>query len=244
MRIPLEELLKEEPHDVKYGKHSRVLLYPQLGLALKVFNEGLLSSFLKELKALKVLNLISEGISWFTYPPKLLGYDEERRAILMELVNGFSLKELLGSEELYRSSEDLVKHLIRFAVTLDLIRLQKEEMSRLDKHLIITSLDPLKVKLIDYDRSAYPGRPTNLPQLLRFLARNFLRLKEEDLIKLGKLYRDKLRKVWEVGGFRGLSLDEVRELEENVRLLETYLWDYLTAKGSLLAQRFRSENSN
>jgi len=196
--MSIRELLSKDPDEVLYGKHSRVFVFRNRGLALKIFKPELKSSFLKEVTALRKIGQTFPDIA-----PRLIDYDEEVKGVLMEYLEGTPLVDLPNSK-----IEANLRKIIRVPILLDYLRIQKEEMSRPYKHFIVTSLKPFNLKVIDFDRSTYPGRPTNFPGFLLFLRRSLkLKFDEGEMANLGKLYKSRLKMAWESRG--GLALENL-----------------------------------
>ncbi len=148
------------------GRHSEVILDPISGIACKRFFREFANSFNKELKALSELENLNIA-------PKLYDWDTSKLTIWMEYLVGPSFDDLLKGK-LKLSGElilEAIRQVLYISARLDKLGIQKEEMHRPFKHVILVNLKPLKVKLIDFDRAYRARKPSNLTGFLSFLIR-------------------------------------------------------------------------
>jgi len=136
--------------ELRKGKHSAVYIFGRY--AIKQFDERFEYNFLKEVKFLTLLQP-------FFFTPKLYFVDFERRRIVMEKIEGRSLKEAFQREVLEKCVEA--------CYILDSLGIEKQEMNHPEKHVIVGE----KVYFIDFERARFKKRPSNLTQFCMFLKR-------------------------------------------------------------------------
>lgn len=123
--------------------------------------------------------------------PRLVKAAKNR--IIYEFVEGDFILDYIG-----KNGKDQVKRvlkdLLRQAFTLDKLEINKEEMHRQNKHIIIKE----KPVMIDFERAHYSRNPNNVTQLCQFMIRisGLLRKKgiyieREKIIDLAKAYKKK-----------------------------------------------------
>ncbi len=79
----------------------------------------------------------------------------------------------------------VLKKVLEIAYKLDMMGINKDEFTRIDKNVLIDSLH--RVYLIDFERGKFSKRPSNLTQYMQFLVRKGV-LPREEAIRLGKAY--------------------------------------------------------
>lgn len=142
--------------------------------------------------ALKVLRTDSKRADLLTecklaeraYPlaPKIIDCGEHY--VLMELVEGVSAAEAVLKTE---RTTALVLKVITAGRGLDTRRIEHRELSRADKHVLIT-VDG-KVKIVDYENATISERPRNVCRLTSWLLRRVLRISLETGVLLELLRR-------------------------------------------------------
>ncbi|MCX7738191.1 MAG: serine/threonine protein kinase [Hydrogenothermaceae bacterium] len=113
-------------------------------------------SILKEGKILQIVN--REGVGGKLY---MIGGD----FIAYEYIDGKHLIDILNHE----NKEHLLKQLIQQAKILDRLKINKEEMHRPYKNVLVDK--ELKLHLIDFERAKPTLRPKNLSQVMQFVKR-------------------------------------------------------------------------
>ncbi len=176
--------------NVRRGKHSLVYLVGKY--AVKVFDDRFLLNFRKEVRALRILQP-------FGFVPAL--YSVGRRFVVMERVDGVEIR----NAEL---TSRLIDGCMRCCLILDVLGIQKEEMHRPDRHILVKRGG--SIKFIDFERSVFTEKPSNLTQFAVYVCRR-LDLDLKSYLDILKEYRKsgidgKLRKYDEL---RKLLLDQV-----------------------------------
>ena len=161
------------------GKHSEVYVIDRY--AIKVFKKDFLYNFKKEVKFLTLLQP-------FKFVPRLYFVDDLNLKIVMEYINGIRIGEFLKimNEEEIR---DIIAKCYEICYVLDSIGIQKEEMSRPDKHIIIKDDD---VFFIDFERSLIRDKPANVTQFTSYVitrVSKYIDLNVESLKEFTKNYK-------------------------------------------------------
>jgi len=165
------------------GKHSFVFLTSR-GTILKKFKPNLSKNFEKEVHFLSKLRN-------FLFVPKLISFDPKKLEIEMEYVKGQSLKDIIKKGETKELLYTINK-VLDICFLLDSMKIQKEEMHRPYKHVILSGR---RVVLLDWERAKETKKPSNLTQFAQFLLRDkavskLLSLDREHLTKLMKEYKE------------------------------------------------------
>ena len=150
----LLELQKEK------GKHSEVYLTSRY--AIKVFRREFIYNFFKEAKFLTLLQP-------FDFIPRLYCVDFKNLKLVMERVEGERIGNLFREAtkgRKYTVFENVVMKCLDICFLLDSLCIQKEEMHRPDKHIIVQRN---RVVLIDFERSHFTKKPSNLSQFVSYL---------------------------------------------------------------------------
>ncbi|MEK6838078.1 MAG: hypothetical protein AABX69_05490, partial [Nanoarchaeota archaeon] len=118
-----------------------------------------------EINWLKKLN--KEGIG-----PKLLFSSKEKDWFAYEFVNGKFILDFIGScgndEKGKLKVKESIKKLLLQCRKLDELKINKEEMLRPQKHVILDDFG--KITMIDFERCRKTLKPKNVTQLCQFLA--------------------------------------------------------------------------
>ncbi len=138
-----------------------------------------------EIKWLQIVN--QKGIG-----PKYLFHGENY--VAYEFVEGIFIEEWLAQHE-KKEIVALLSNLLQQGVTLDQLKINKEELHHPFKHIIITAHH--RPVLIDFERCAQTDKPKNVTQLLEFICRLEPTLKEKGIVvdkervrKLAKEYKE------------------------------------------------------
>ncbi|WP_448588371.1 hypothetical protein [Thermocrinis sp.] len=125
---------------------------------------------------------ILEKLRDYEYFPKLLVKGED--FFIYEFIDG------LPFDKLELSPEDRLRIYLRvldIAFLLDKLRINRDELARLDKNLLVSKDG--KVYLLDFDRGALNvKKPHNFTQFLQFLRKEGV-IPYEQVVSLGKAYR-------------------------------------------------------
>jgi|GEM_PF-417037 putative serine/threonine protein kinase len=182
------------------GKHSEVYLISKY--AIKVFRKEFVYNFFKEVKFLTLLQP-------FDFVPRLYCVDLQNLKLVMERISGERIGNLLRNtvnakrdtnrEELER----VIMKCLDICFLLDTFSIQKEEMHRPDKHIIVRGD---RVVFIDFERSHFTKKPSNLCQFASYLPlqigdelKILLARYKKDLIGRQRLFpiiKNEIRKKW------------------------------------------------
>jgi putative serine/threonine protein kinase len=121
--------------------------------------------------------------------------------LLLEFIDGQKIIcfiELSSRENILR----VIKELFLITYKLDELGINKEEMHRPIKHIIIQSNN--KPKLIDYERASYVKNPKNLTQFCQFISsgnvlellqKKNIHIDKQRIIELAKQYKRENRNM-------------------------------------------------
>jgi len=155
-----EPILNEVVLDVRYGKHSKVLVFEDR--VRKIYKKVFFSNFIKELEALKKLKN-------FSFIPRIFSYNEKELYIEIERVEGISFISLLKKYRKNLLSKEIIlkifKLLFKICFLMDIEGVYKDEWNRPFKHVIFYDRG---VKIIDFDRSSFYSQKMNISQFLSF----------------------------------------------------------------------------
>ncbi len=152
---------KDFEFKIERGWHSTVIIYPHLGIVIKVFKEGLAKNAEKEYNFLNIL--YRKGLN--VPKPYALIIDKKKPIIIREYIDGLHLREFLN----YATIDELrnvLYHLINLIYNLDLEQVFLDELSRATKNIIISK--SLKPYIIDFERATLSKR-SNVTQFLSYL---------------------------------------------------------------------------
>lgn len=150
------------------GWHSEIFL-TEKGTVIKKFKKGLEKNFEKEIYFL-------DKLKDFDFVPKVISYDKENLEIEMEYIDGIKFKDFIKIYDKESIKKVIIK-ILDICFLLDKMKIQKEEMRRPLKHIIIKDN---RVVLIDWERAKEKNKPSNLTQFVQFLIENKM-LKEKGL---------------------------------------------------------------
>ncbi|AEA46624.1 hypothetical protein [Archaeoglobus veneficus] len=138
------------------GRHSTVFRVGDR--AIKRFKPGLEVNFRKEVYFL-------EKLQPYGFVPRLYGYDDRNLEIEMEFIEGQYIRDIdMGSEE----GRKIVERCFEICYTLDRLGIQKEEMHRPDRHIIVRNGKPY---FIDFERAHETSKPSNVTQFAVYVAK-------------------------------------------------------------------------
>ncbi|MET1124031.1 MAG: hypothetical protein ABWW66_02050 [Archaeoglobaceae archaeon] len=135
---------------LKRGRHSKVYLIGRY--AIKVFDSRFEYNFRKEAKFLTLLQP-------FRFVPELYFVDFEGLKLVMQRIEGCSIREAMSAE--------IAARCLEICYLLDVMGIQKEEMNHPDKHIIVSD----SVYFIDFERSYFSKKPANVTQFCAYLRR-------------------------------------------------------------------------
>ncbi|AKG92330.1 putative Ser/Thr protein kinase [Geoglobus ahangari] len=153
------------------GRHSEIVLRGDR--VIKRFRRGLEYNFWKEARVLTMLQP-------FSFVPKLYSVRPSELEIEMEFVQGTHLGEVLDS---LRKRE--VEKILDICRTLDRLGIQKEEMNHPDRHVILSE----RVVFVDFERSVFKNRPSNLTQFAVYLNTRLRLMGHEELAEILRAYK-------------------------------------------------------
>lgn len=216
MKVIKQELLRkikefEKAYKIKLPP-ERIIGIGKRGLVVKLDSKTCLKiskdvGFLKrEYLCLKELNKYSIGPRVFSYYPK---FD----AFSMDYIKGVLFEDFLLKETSKTTILSVIYKIMDQLFTLDSLRLNKEEMHRPVKHIIIKKNQPF---LIDFERCAPTNKPSNLSQFMQYLssARVSELLTKKEIILFKKNLLERIR-------------DYKRNLcEETLTQVKSLIWFY------------------
>jgi len=131
------------------GRHSRVVRVGSR--AVKVFIPDFNLNFWKEVYFLRELQP-------YGFVPRLYSYNAQKLEIVMEFIEGDYIKDFE-----FKSSEEwrVLERCFNACRLLDKLKIQKEEMHRPNRHIIVRNGVPY---FVDFERAHYSKRPSNVTQ--------------------------------------------------------------------------------
>ncbi len=114
-----------------------------------------------EINSLEELNMAGIG-------PRLLFYSKEKDWLAYGFVEGEFITDFISSCKEKEKILNAIKQLLLQCRKLDVLKVNKEEMSRPQKHAIIGSNG--KLTMLDFERCRRSQKPKNVTQLCQFLA--------------------------------------------------------------------------
>ncbi len=134
------------------GKHSIVFVEGER--AIKKFRPGFELNFGKEVYFLKKLQQCN-------FVPRLYCWDEDKLEIAMEFIEGKLIRDVA-------LEPPVIKKCFNACRTLDTLGIQKEEMHRPDRHIIIRDDTPY---FVDFERARETEKPSNVTQFAVYTAK-------------------------------------------------------------------------
>jgi len=202
----LRKLEKKGIRNIKYftkGKRGLVYVgnYVDKKVAIKIKNPDS-SAILRinnEIEFLKILN--KKGIG-----PRLLFYNENY--FVYKFVDGINISEFMNSiNKKYNNTKHkkmlitIIKKIMNQMFIMDQLKINKEEMSHPQKHIIIDeNNNPV---LIDFERSCHTIKPSNVTQFSDFLIsynmseilkKNIIKINKKQMINAAKRYKKQQNK--------------------------------------------------
>ncbi len=153
------------------GRHSKIEL--RNGIIIKKFHSQFRYNFWKELAFLNILQP-------FSFVPRLYNSDQDRLTIKMEYVEGVHVGDVI--EDL---GQEQIGEILDACRTLDRLSIQKEEMNRPDRHIIIGE----RIAFVDFERSVIKDRPSNLTQFLVYLNSRRKVMERSELVSITRDYK-------------------------------------------------------
>ncbi len=188
---------KKNIKNIKYfarGKRGLIFIgnYKNKKIIIKIKNpksEAILR-INNEINFLKILNKKNIG-------PKLLFSNKDY--LVYEFVDGQFIFDFLRNNN-KNNIIKVLKNLFEQLFTMDKLKINKEEMSHPPKHIIIKKNKPV---LIDFERSHYTLKPSNVTQFCNFLIskyistllkNNRIKINNKKIIKFAKIYKININK--------------------------------------------------
>ncbi len=125
---------------------------------------------LNEGKILKILNRHRIG-------PRLYYYDKDK--LVMEYVNGYRILDWIEKNKDKAKIRKVIIELLKQCRIMDKLRIEKMEMHKPVKHIIIGK----KITLIDFERARKRKLPRNVTQLCQFFFRIKVMKRDIDVLK-------------------------------------------------------------
>ncbi len=151
------------------GKHSTV--YVKKDRAIKVFRPNLTYNFWKEVAFLSYLQP-------YSFVPRLYSVNPAELSIEMEFIDGVMVKDTLTADVLLKCLD--------VCRILDRLMIQKEEMNRPEKHIIIRDGRPY---FIDFERSVITPKPANVTQFLSYISK-VTKTDFKNIVPLAREYKE------------------------------------------------------
>ncbi len=170
MKSPLlQQLEKSGVENIKlFEKGNRGILYKgsyrekMVVVKAKRKESAAVATIQNEINWLEKLN--KKGIG-----PKLLFSSKEKDWFAYEFVDGQFILDFIENCSAKERILSVIKQLLLQCRKLDELKVNKEEMSRPQKHAIVDSKD--KLTMIDFERCRKSQKPKNVTQLCQFLAK-------------------------------------------------------------------------
>jgi len=151
-----------------------------------------------------------EKLKDFDFVPKIYSYDDKNLTIEMEKIDGITIQEIFEKGYL-EEIKKVVSKVIDICFLLDKMGIQKEEMNRPYRHIIVQGE---RVVFIDWERAHEKKNPSNLTQFIEYLYKNkeilerkgFILPEREEMIKLMKEYK------------KSYSEEVVKKIKEKLKL--------------------------
>lgn len=183
----IKKLEDKKVKNIKYfakGKRGIVFVgsYKNKRVAIKIKNpdSNAVLRINNEIEFLKILNKKNIG-------PKLLFHD--KNYLVYEFVEGESILDFLSKNR--NKKIKVIKNLMNQMFIMDKLKINKEEMSHPQKHIIINkNNNPV---LIDFERSRYTIKPGNVTQFSDFLISK-IKIDKNKLINAAKKYKKQQNK--------------------------------------------------
>ncbi len=174
----LNQLEKKGVCDIRFfAKGQRGLVftgvYKQKKVAIKIKRpeSAAVGRIANEARILKEINKHGIGPKYLSHSPKFLVY---------EFVEGRFLRDLIGSKYI----KSICKKVFEQCFQLDLLHVDKQEMTRPYKHVIVKGD---KIALIDFERARKVEEAHNVTQFCQFVS-NHVDKRKQKWIKLAKDY--------------------------------------------------------
>jgi len=160
-----------------------------VGIKIKNKNSEANNTVEHEANILKRLNEHKIG-------PQLIMH--EKNFLMYKFVNGEFIEEYFENKSKAKIKK-VIKEIFRQLYVLDSIKINKFEMHRPLKHILIDDSDKLDVTLIDFERARISLKPKNVTQFCDFLtgekineklSKKGFNIKREEMIKLSSAYKD------------------------------------------------------
>jgi release factor glutamine methyltransferase len=157
----------------KYNNKSAVIKY-------KNTKSKANNAILFEAKWLKEVNKLKIG-------PKL--YYNDNEIVIMEFIDGYKILDFCKNNKLL--TKKIIIDVLKQMHILDIKKIEKREMRKPYKHIIIKKNKPHKPILIDFERMHYTKNPSNVNQFIQFILHSELNLNlnKDKIMLLGREYK-------------------------------------------------------
>ena len=194
----LKTLEKNNIINIKYfAKGKRGIIFTgnhknkKIAIKIKNPDSSAILRISNEIEFLKILN--KKGIG-----PKLLFYD--KNYLIYKFIDGEFIANYLKNNK-KENIKKVIKNLMNQMFVMDKLKMNKEEMSHPQKHIIINKKNnPI---LIDFERSRYTIKPSNVTQFTDFLMskevsiilkNNNMKVNNKKIISAAKIYKKQQNK--------------------------------------------------
>jgi len=166
-------------------RKSRKAVIKKVAIKAKNPQSGAIGRIENEAKWLRILN--KRGIG-----PNLLSADKE--CFVYEFIDGdFILERLKNSSK--TQIQKIIRQIFKQLSVLDCLKVDKEEMHRPLKHIIISGNKPY---MLDFERAHFSNKPKNITQFCQFITSGYMNqilgnkkiyIDKNKIIRLAKIYK-------------------------------------------------------
>ncbi|MGC8734487.1 MAG: hypothetical protein ACP5RD_05560 [bacterium] len=175
----LNNFFNENDLKIVYQSFNNFDLLSRKFIKKQFLSKDLRANFYKEIFALQKL-------SKYSFIPKLIYYNLDELYVIMEYIEGISLKEFFKKINSVNKDKNSVnkdkkkvliriyKILMKICILLDIEGVFKDEWLRPFKHVILNLKNDqvLGIYIIDFDRSNFNKELKNFPQFINFVFNN------------------------------------------------------------------------
>ena len=158
--------------------------------------QELYTNFVREIKLLHQVHHdnVVRVFNYYLYPDRYMGF------ILMEFIDGLTIIEWIRQQQKISAYKvrDIVAAVLKKCYDLDKIHLDHGELSRLDRHVLISEHD--SVNIIDFESSSNLRKVSNVTSATQALLLNgviakringLLNIPKNEIIQISRLYKQK-----------------------------------------------------
>jgi len=152
--------------------------------------------------------------------PKLIFYDEEKRFLIEEFLEGEFIIDYLLKEENPRKIMDVVLDCLMRAFKMDEIGVAHGQLHLPKRHIIVTNSGP---RFLDFDKGVFSKKGKNLTQLIQFFFLNPKSVVRGKVLKIFNLSEDDLTMLFNL-------LKEYKNTKEKSNIFNTVLQEITKKK--------------